>query len=430
MAELRKDMPAYLRRCAVEHGDIVPLRFGPARAVFINHPDLIEQVLVTDYRKYVKGSALRKNRLLFGNGLLTSEGTFWRRQRKLAQPAFHRSCIETYAGVMTAYTSEMAGGWRSGETRDMHAEITQLTMRIAGKTLFGHELGSTTSEVNRAIQVGQECMARRIGSLSLSLLPEWFPTPTNLRLRGAVRTWEKVIFAAIKDRRAGDGDGADLLAILLRARDEGDGSRMTDRQLRDEMLTLFLAGHETTANALTFALYLLSQHPEVEARLAAELQTVLGGRIATPADRERLVFTEWVILEAMRLYPPAWALSRTAIENCSVGDYPVRKGQNVLISQWVMHRDGRYFDEPDRFAPERWAGDFARRLPKYAYFPFGGGPRVCIGAAFAQMETTLILATLMQAFRYRLVKGFAPTPRAAITLHPMGGMPMVLRQAD
>jgi cytochrome P450 len=416
-AEFRRDTLGFFQRAASDYGDFVSMRFGPIRAVFLNHPDFIERILVTDYRKFHKGDALRRNSMVFGNGLLTSEGDFWRRQRKLVQPAFHRERLAAYGAIMVDYAQRLMAGWHDGEVVDVYAAAMHLTLQIAARTLFGVEVGAQTSAISASMRTGQKCMERRLGSLPLLLLPEWAPAPTNVRLRRAMRTWEEVVYSAIRERRAQSAERDDLLAMLLKVQDE-DGARMTDRQLRDEMLTLFLAGHETTALTLACALDLLSQHPEAEERMAAELDTALGGRPPTVADAPRLTFTTWVIQETLRLYPPAWGLARIACQACDVAGYTIPAGYNVIVSPWVMHRDPRYFDAPERFQPERWAGEFAQRLPKYAYFPFGGGPRVCIGASFALLETTLLLATLMQSFRFRPASPEPLRLLPAITLHP------------
>ena len=431
-AEFKRDTLGFFQRAALEYGDFVPMRFGPIRAVFLNHPDTIEQVLVSDQRKFIKGDALRRNRLVFGNGLLTSEGEFWRRQRKLVQPAFHRERIAAYSAIMVDYAARMLSEWRDGDVCDIYEAAMHLTMQIAAKTLFGMEVGPQTSAISATIRAGQNSMARRMGSLMLLMLPEWAPAPANIQLRRAIRSWEQVIYSAIKERRGHgqqpdhDEDQVDLLSLLLKAQDEEDGHRMTDQQIRDEMLTLFLAGHETTALTLSCALTLLAQHPEAEEQLAAELRSVLNGRAPTVADRPQLIFTEWVIQETLRLCPPAWGLSRTALQECAVGGYSIPAGYNVIVSQWVMHRDPRYFAAPERFQPARWADNLAHRLPKYAYFPFGGGPRVCIGASFALMETTLLLAALVQAFRFQAVSPDPIRLKPAITLHPEHRLLMTL----
>jgi cytochrome P450 len=260
----------------------------------------------------------------------------------------------------------------------------------------------------------------------LLLVPPWLPTPDNLRLQHTTRRLDRIIYGLIDERRNSPEARDDLLSMLLHAQDEDDGTGMTDKQLRDEVMTLFLAGHETTALALTWAWYLLAQYPDIEAKLADELQAALNGRAPTVADRARLPYTEQVALEVMRLYPPAWAVSREVVQECAIGGHRIPPNTIVLVSQWVMHRDPRYYEEPDRFNPDRWANDFARRLPKYAYFPFGGGPRVCIGNTFAMMEMTLLLAAIAPQFRFRLVPSQTIKLQPAITLRPEQGIRMTL----
>ncbi len=421
--DYRRDALRFFTACARDYGDFVPLRFGPQKAFLVSHPDLIDEILVQNYRNFTKGPALRNNRLVFGNGLLTSEGDFWRQQRRLAQPAFHRERINAYAEVMVDCTQRRIALWKDGETRDIHDEMMRITMEIAARTLFGAGVEGIADEVAGCMHVLQDGVMRRFQSLLN--LPEWVPTPSHIRLQRAVDKLDRIVYGFIDDRRRSGEDRADLLSALLQVRDE-DGSRMTDKQLRDEVLTLFLAGHETTALALTWTLMLLSQNPEIETRLAEELRMNLGHDPPTIDDRARLPYTEAVVLEGMRLYPPAWALARTAIEASTVGGYPVPRGALILILQWVVHRDARWFAEPERFLPERWEGDFAKTLPRHAYLPFGGGPRTCIGNTFSMVEAVMLLATLVQRFSFRLVPGQNLVLQPAITLRPLHGLHMTV----
>jgi cytochrome P450 len=424
------DLPAYnrdrlgfFRWCAQEVGDFVPLRFGSVRLFMLNHPDLIEQVMVTEHRNFTKSVGLRRSRVLFGNGLLTSEGAFWRRQRKLVQPAFHRERIAAYAQSMVEITQHYLQDWEEGQTRDIHADMMRLTLNIAVKTLFGAEV-TAGEQVANAMEVGQNAFSRWIPYLVM--LPNWIPTPSTPRLSQAIRQLDQVVYGLIHARRASGEDKGDLLAMLLRAQDEDDGTVMTDQQLRDEILTLFLAGHETTALVLTWTFYLLAQHPEVEARLHAELQGVLNGRAPHIEDRPQLKYTEQIILESMRLYPPAWSIGREAVQACEIGGYTLPAHATVMMSPYVMHRDARYFPDPDTFDPDRWAGDAASHLPRYAYFPFGGGPRICIGNTFAMLESILVLATISAQFRLRLAQEHPVIPQPSFTLRPQDGIRMQL----
>ncbi|MBV8077669.1 MAG: cytochrome P450, partial [Planctomycetaceae bacterium] len=403
----------------------VKLRLGPRRMILVNHPDLVEEVLVTRNRHFIKHFALRMTQTTLGNGLLTSEGEFWRRQRRLAQPAFHRDRIAGYAAVMVEYAERMLAGWADGQVRDVHDDMMRVTLEVVAKTLFDADISGDSADASAAMETLMRCFTARVGRIIR--LPERFPTPVNLRLRRAARRLDQILFRIIAERRAGGEDRGDLLSMLLHAQDEDD-VRMTDHQLRDEAMTLFMAGHETTADTLTWAWYLLSQDPEVEARLHAELAEVLGGRAPGVADLPRLAYTEHVVTETLRLYPTVWLLGREAIEPCEVGGYRVPVGTTVYMSQWVVHRDPRFFDDPEVYHPDRWADGLAQRLPRYAYFPFGGGPRICIGNGFAMMESVLLLATIAQRFRLALAPGAMIKPLPTMTLRPDGGIKMVLAQ--
>jgi len=424
LAEFRRDPLGFYTRCAREHGDLVPFRLGPRRFLLVNDPEMITDVLATDNDAYRKIYLLRMNRLLFGDGLLTSEGEFWRRQRRLAQPAFHHRRIAGYGQVMVDETDRMLSTWRNGETRDVHAELMDLTLRIAGRALFGADVAPHVGTVADALRVALERHVVRMESLLL--LPERFPTAGSLRLQRAVGRLDRIIHRIIDQRRSGGDHRSDLLGMLLEARDEVDGTAMTDGQLRDEVVTLLLAGHETTAIALTWTLYLLSRHPRVEATLTAELEQVLGGRAPAIDDLPRLAFTRRVVSESLRLYPPSWAFGREAIRDSRLGGHTVAAGTSVVMSQWVLHRDPRYFSEPETFDPDRWAGGLSKRLPAFAYLPFGGGPRRCIGSDFAMTEAVLVLAIITQRFHLTLSPGHPVTPWPTITLRPRHGMRMAL----
>jgi cytochrome P450 len=409
-------------KLAHDYGDIAGIRVLNFRNIFINHPDMIEEVLVTNSRKYIKGRVLRANRHVFGEGLLTSEGDFWLRQRRLAQPAFHRARIAAYAATMVEYTQRSLESWRNGEERDAHQEMMRLTLQIVTKTLFDADVQREAQDVGRSLQLLLELGANFRRTL---FIPHWVPTPTNLRIKREIAFIEKILFRIISERRASGRDAGDLLSTLLHAQDE-DGSRMTDRQLRDETITLFLAGHETTASTLSWTWWLLGLNPAVEAKLHAELDAVLGGRPPSLDDLPKLTYTGNVITESLRLYPAAWGLARVAIEDHELAGYPVKKGMGIAMAQWVVHRDPRWYDAPEEFRPERWEGDLLKRLPRFAYFPFGGGPRQCIGNVFAVMEATLLLATIAQKYRLRLVPNHPVVPLASITLRPRHGVRVIL----
>ena len=325
---------------------------------------------------------------------------------------------------MIAYTERALADWREGQVVDIHAEMMTLTQAIVAKTLFDADVSDQAHAALDAANVLAEDLGARLRSLRL--LPHWVPTPANLRSGRAIRRLDQVVYRIIAARRSGGEDRGDLLSILLHAQDADDGTRMTDRQVRDEVMTLFMAGHETTAVALSWTWYLLAQHPEVDARLADELQAVLGGRAPSLADLPNLTYTERVVTESMRLYPPAYGMGRQATRPTEVAGVPVARDVIVIIPTWVVHRDARWFDEPEAFRPERWAEDRVRPLPRYAYFPFGGGPRQCIGNAFAMMEAVLLLATIAQRFRLELVPGQRVTPAPHMTLRPESGIRLVV----
>ena len=405
-----------------EYGDLVSLRVLNFRILLLNHPDHIEDVLVNHPRKFIRGRVLLANKRIFGRGLLTSEGDFWLRQRRLAQPAFHRARIAGYASTMVEYTERLLHEWQDGEERDIHKEMMRLTLQIVGKTLFDADVERDAQDIGRSMELLLELSANFRRTI---FIPHWVPTPTNLRMERAIRQIEKVLYRMIAEKRASGRDSGDLLSMLLAAQDE-DGSRMTDQQLRDEAITLFLAGHETTANTLSWTWWLLAQNPAVEAKLHNELRTVLGGRAPSLDDLPKLVYTNHIITESMRLYPPAWGTARTAIEDHEIAGYAVPKGSGVSFAQWTVHRDPRWYEAPGEFRPERWDGDLLKRIPRFAYFPFGGGPRQCIGNSFALMEAVLTLATIAQQYRFRLVPGHPVAPLASITLRPRYGIRVVL----
>jgi cytochrome P450 len=392
------------------YGDFVRTRL-PLQLYFVSDPRAIEEILVK------KADAFRKDRTskllarVVGNGLLVNEGESWRRQRRLVQPAFHHQQLQSYATLMVGAIERARAGWRDGDTRDVHADMMGVTLDIVAESLFGADVSAAASDIGHIIGDLMEQFGRVLGLSGRFQPPAWVPTPANRRLRRTSRRLDTLILGIIEARKRSGETRDDLLSLLIRARDEG-GGQMTDAQVRDEAVILFLAGHETTALALTYALYLLATHPGAQARLDEEVDRVLGGRSPGLGDLEALAFTEAIILESMRLYPPAWGIGRQAQVPVEITGYPFPKGAEFVLSPWVVHREGRIFDEPDAFKPERWENDLQRRLPRFGYFPFGGGPRVCIGNRFAMMEAKRVLAAAVQRFR------FDPTPETAITLFP------------
>ena len=418
--DFRRDQLGFYESCAREYGDLAATRMGPFRVLLIYHPDAIEELLVTRNRDFVKSPGVRLLRPLLGDGLLLSEGDTWLRQRRLVQPAFHRQRVAGYGEVMTAFAERHVADWKDGDVIEVHAEMMALTQAIVAKTLFDADVSGDAHEAGQAAKVLAEDFGARLQSFRL--LPYWVPTPGNLRARRAVRRLDALVHRIIAERRASDEDRGDLLSMLVSAQDADDGTRMTARQLRDEVMTIFMAGHETTAVALSWTWYLLGQHPDVDARLADELRSVLGGRAPSVADLPRLKYAEMVVTESMRLYPPAYAIGRQAVKATEIAGHSIAPGDIFVAPTWVVHRDRRWFEEPEAFRPERWAGDLARRLPRYAYFPFGGGPRQCIGNGFAQMEAVLLLAAIAQRFRLTPVPGQRITPTPYITLRPEPGI--------
>lgn len=425
-----RDQLGYLTRCAREYGDVVGLRFVNVRSYLLNRPEYVEYVLVRSNRGFIKSRGERHSLGFLGSGLLTSEGFFWRRQRRLAQPTFHRERVSAYTGVMVERAERTISAWRNGEVRDVHQDMARLALEIAAETLFGTLSATGFEKVGATLAVIAARFTGRGGVLFQ--VPERIPTPGNLRFRRAVRGLDEIVYEIIGRRRAGGEDAGsrsgDLLSMLLAARDEETGEGMSDKQLRDEVMTILLAGHETTANALSWTWYLLAEHPAVEAKLLEELREVLAGRPPTVEDLPWLRYADTVVKESMRLYPPVWAFGREATENCEIGGYHVPAGTQLIMSQWVTHRDPRYFENPEKFRPERWLEGSIEGLPKYAYFPFGGGPRLCIGQSFAKMETVLLLTTIAQKFGLTLAQGQRIAPQPSITLRPKNGVPMVIKK--
>ena len=428
LAAFRRDPPAFLLENARRYGSIVHFRLGPIPVYQLNHPDYVKEVLVTQQAKFHKSRMLQRAKILLGEGLLTSEHDLHLRQRRLVQPAFHRQRLAGYGETMIAFAARAQEEWRDGETIDVAEHMARLTLAIVAKTLFNADVGPEAAEIGQALTAILDLFNMLVMPFSEYL--QKLPLPANRRFEKARQRLDATIYRIIHERRASGEDRGDLLSMLLLAQDEEDRGGMSDTQVRDEALTLFLAGHETTANALTWTWYLLSQNPEAEAKLHEELARVLNGRLPTIEDLSSLPYTSMVFAESLRLYPPAWGIGRTATVDCEVGGYRISPGAIVILSPYVMHRDPMYFSEPDRFLPERWTPEAAERRPKFAYFPFGGGARVCIGDRFAQMEGVLLLATIAQKWRLRLVPGHPVAYRALITLRTKHGMKMRLERLD
>ncbi|HXN20708.1 MAG TPA: cytochrome P450 [Candidatus Binatus sp.] len=413
-----------LQRIAREYGDIVTIPIVSDTRILLNHPDYIEQVTVIQQSKFHK-SKLTKDvtgRLL-GEGLLISEGGFWRRQRRLAQPAFQRNRINEYAAAMVESAEAHSRKWRDSEERDIAQEMMALTLEIAVRTLFGTTLPGEARQVGQSLEFLMRYSLRR--ARSPFKVPDKWPTPSNRRAEREIQFLDSLVYRIIDERKklGNTDEHNDLLSLLMVAMDE-DGSQMTPKQLRDEIMTLFMAGHETTALTLSWAWYLLSKNPAAETRLHEELRDVLAGRLPTIADLGSLPYLRGVVNEVLRLYPPAYILARTAIAPCTIGGYDLPAGSTIILSQWVTHHDPRFFSDPDVFLPERWLDGLEDRLPAGAYFPFGDGPRRCIGQNFALMEVVLVMAAIAQKFQFRLATARKIVPDPLVTLRPREGIPM------
>ena len=419
---LQGDPLAFVKRMAREPGDLVYYRLWRQDVFLAKHPDLIRDVLVTNQHDYAKGAGLQWAKRFLGEGLLTSEGDVHTRQRRLSQPAFHRQRIGSYATVMADYAARCGEGLREGALFDMHAAMMGLTLAVAAKTMCDADVGSESAEIGEALTDVISVFPRFV--LPFAGLLHRLPLPATRRFERARDRLDKVVYRMIEDRRRSGEDRGDLLSMLLMARDEEDGSRMSDTQLRDEVMTLFLAGHETTANALSWTWYLLAHNPEAEVLLHEEIDTVLGGRRPVFEDLPRLRYAEMVLAESMRLYPPAWGLGRRSRHDQVLGGIAIPVDALVLMSPYLIQRDPRFFPDPLRFDPTRFTPEAKASRPKFAYFPFGGGARQCIGEPFAWMEGVLVLSTLAQRWRFRLDSTARVEPQALITLRPRRGVPM------
>jgi cytochrome P450 len=417
----RRDPLGFLLRVARRYGDVAYFKAGPLDVYLLSHPDAIRDVIVTNNAKFMKGQGLQEMKRLLGEGLLTSEGNVHKRQRRLIQPMFHHTRIEGYGTTMVEHALRMRDSWEDGQVLEVHEQMMRLTLSIVAKSLFDTDIEDRAArQVAEALSTSLGLFDRLTSPLS-NLLMRLPSSPAMRRFEQAKGVLDRIVYGMIEERRR-TGDRGDLLSTLLLARD--DGERMTDLQVRDEAITIFLAGHETTSNALTWTWFLLSQHPEVEARLHGELDSVLGERSPTVADLPSLPYTERVLTESMRLYPPAWILGRRALVDHEVDGYPIPAGSIVVTAQYIVHHDPRWYPDPNRFDPDRWLPERAASRPKFSYFPFGGGQRLCIGEPFAWMEGELLLATIAQRWKLRLLRGHPVELSPVVTLRPKHGMRM------
>jgi cytochrome P450 len=422
LLEFRKDVLGFLERCREEFGHMVSVRLGNKRLVLVSDPAAVEEVLVTKNHDFGKHFGVRLLEPVLGNGLLLSEGDFWLHQRRLVQPAFSRRMTEEFALVVARQSDRVASAWQSNPKRDLYRDMTQLTAHIACEAFLGVDVPDDQAKLTLALECIHTDYEQRFKSFVR--WPLWLQTPANLRLRRAIRALDVFIGRIIAARTSGSCDGTDALSLLIKARTTGMG--MSDRQLRDEVMTLLLAGHDTTANTLSWCWFLLSQHPQAMHELRREVMEVHGFGLPGLKEFPKLRYARWVVQEAMRLYPPVWAFGREALRDTIVAGYEIRKGTSVLLCQWLVHRDQRFFDRPGEFVPERWDEGVASRLPRYAYFPFGGGPRVCIGKDLALIEAVCILAALAVRFQITLYAPGEVIPWPTVTLRPHHGIKAVV----
>lgn len=427
--EFISDTLGFLTRLANEYGEVAKIRFGPFHNVYlISNSDLIKQVLVTKHKSFLKSKDFSALKPVLGEGLITSEKEYHMRQRRLIQPSFKKSHISNYGQDMIDITMDYISTWKNREERIITEDMMSLTLSIISKTMFSMRLKEGYGMLGEPIEAFMRIAVKRMRTLQM---PLWVPTKNNREYKIAKQRLDKVIYSVIEKRRTEAERHEDMLGILMDARDDEDGLAMTDKQLRDELMTIFLAGHETTANALSWTLYLLSQHPDVETKLFNEIDSVIGNRNLTPGDFMKLTYTQNVIYESMRIYPPVYVIQREVAEDVVIGGYLFKKGDMILLSQYVMHHKPEYFDNPDSFKPERFENNFMKTLPPFAYFPFGGGPRVCIGNHFAVMEAVLVLACIAQRYRIRLAPDHHEVkPLPSITLRPKRGLRMVVEDRN
>ncbi|MDX1947147.1 MAG: cytochrome P450 [Pirellulaceae bacterium] len=415
LREYRRDRLGFLESLKAEYGPLASYRLGHHPFVVVSEPAVIEEVLVTRNRQFGKFYITAMLREVFGDGLLTSEGDAWRQRRRMIQPTFATAQLAAAAPAMVRQTVDHVAAWQPGDERDLLAEMQRLTMAIAAETLLGLHLPADIAAIHEPHDLIRAEFDRRVESVWTA--PRWLPTPRNLRMASAQRQIRGLVDRLIAERRRSNHSGPDVLSSLLVAGGE-PGQRLTDEQIRNESLTFLFAGHETTASALAWAFYLLATHPAVEAQLHRELDEVLAGRMPTAGDYPRLKFTENIFRETLRLYPSAYGIGRQAQSECELGGFRIPRGTNVVLSQWLTHRDGRFFERPNEFDPSRWAPEFQKQLPHCAYFPFGVGPRVCVGNHFAMLEGTLVIATIASRYRLQIVPGQTIVPHPSVTLRP------------
>lgn len=430
LKEFQADPLGFLSSMSREYGDLVRIRFGPFQKVnLITNPEMIKEILVTKQKYFVKSQDMKVLKTVVGEGLLTSEKDFHLSQRRLIQPSFKKTHINSYAEDMIDTTAKYLTRWRDGDERIISDDMMDVTLGIISKTMFSMDFNEGSDLIGEPMEKVMKLAIRRMRTIFP--LPLWIPTKNNYSYKKAVQALDEVIYNIILKRREESKTYEDLLGILMDAKNEEDGLGMGDKQLRDELMTIFLAGHETTANALTWTFYLLSQNPKVEKKLHEEIDRVTGDNHPTPDDFMKLSYTQNIIWESLRLYPPAYVIGRKVDKDVEIGGYFLKKGEMVFISQYVMHRQPEYFNQPDSFIPERFENHFIKTIPSFAYFPFGGGPRVCIGNHFSIMEMVLVVACIAKHFRLKLApEHHEVKPQPLITLRPKRGLRMIVEDRN
>ena len=425
--------PVGLIREAAGYGDLVTLSTKGALVFLVNHPELVRELFISNHQNVGRGRLTQTLQYLLGNGLVTADGPFHLRQRRLMQPHFGHSRISEYAKVMVDFSLRHEEKWKDGARVDLAEEMSELTLHIVVRTLFGLELSDTVRRIGQAFEISNGYVRTRDNQPpALRQLFHRLPFPLTRRFNRALAYLDNTVYGLIAQRRQSGLEGSDLLSLLLNARDEQvgdpDAAAMTDQQLRDEVITLFAAGHETTAVALTWTWYLLATHPDVQARFHAELDEILGGRRPGPNDLPRLPYTERVLTESMRLYPPIWSTGRMTFQPITLGGWQIPAGALLVAPQLILHGDPRWFDDPLQFRPDRWTPEFKEQLPRFAFYPFGGGPRLCIGEGFAWMEAMIVLATLGQRWTMHHDPEHRIELVPMVSLRPRGGMPTFLER--
>lgn len=426
LLDMSRDTLGFFEKSAAEYGAVTKLQLGQFPAYLLNDSDLIEQVLVKKHQDYTKNRVFwRQLKALMGDGLFTAEGAVWQRQRKLSAPAFATQPLQSYAPHMAELAEQVIEPWEDGQVFDMHKGCMDLALRVAARTLLNANVEQDLAGMDQATSwINDEVVARFSRPI---FIPDAVPLPGHIRYRRGVAFIDKLIYRIIDEHRSGKGDPEGFIALLMAARDEDD-QPMTDKQLRDEIANMLMAGYETTALNISWAFHLLGQHRDIQDAIAAEVREKVGDRTVTYDDLPNLPLVERATIEILRLYPPAWGIGREAAVDTTIGDYAVPKGTTIILSSWVTQRSDKYFEDPLTFNPDRWLGDFRKRLPRFAYYPFGGGPRVCIGNRFAMMEAMLMLATIVRRFDIERLMDRPVKPIASVTLRPEGGIWVKLRK--